>query len=100
MRRAEVRAKLERMDLTRFQIDVFMATFDVPKGSTASYKQIAKRIGRPNAYRAVGTALKNNPMAPTVPCHRVIKSDGTLGRFSSPGGTSKKRLILKSEGAI
>lgn len=100
MNRQEIRERLKKKGVDGFQLEVLMATYDIPKGKTATYKQIAQRIGRPNAYRAVGTALKNNPMAPIVPCHRVVKSDGSLGNYSAPGGTSKKRLILKSEGAI
>ncbi|OGS06581.1 MAG: 6-O-methylguanine DNA methyltransferase [Elusimicrobia bacterium RIFOXYA12_FULL_51_18] len=84
---------------TPFQRAVWLACMTIPKGQTRSYKCIAERIGRPKAFRAVGSALGKNPFAPTVPCHRVIKSDGTLGGFSAPGGLKTKTKLLKKEKA-
>ncbi len=72
----------------------------IPEGRTRSDKWIAARIGRPGATRAVGSALGKNPFAPVVPCHRVIKSDGTMGGFSAPGGVAAKIKLLKKEKAI
>ncbi len=95
-----IRKRLVQKGFTDFQIKVLIATYRIPKGKTATYKDIAKRIGHPHAYRAVGSVLKINPLAPTVPCHRVIKSDGSLGNFSSPGGTRRKMQMLKAERAI
>lgn len=69
----------------------------IPKGQTLSYKQVAQKAGSPNAFRAVGNIMNKNEN-PNVPCHRVIKSDGTLGGYAH--GTDKKRAILKKEGAI
>ena len=63
-----------------------------------TYKEIAIAINRPKAARAVANACAKNPYAPKVPCHRVIKSDGTLGGFSSPGGTKTKKKMLRREG--
>lgn len=63
-----------------------------------TYKEVAMAIGLPKAYRAVGNALNKNPFAPKVPCHRVIRSDGTIGGFAS--GTKKKIELLKREKAI
>ena len=63
---------------TEFEKAVLMATLEIPKGKVSTYKRIAKRIGRPNAYRAVGNALHKNPLAPINPCHRVIRSDGLI----------------------
>ena len=57
-----------------------------------------KAINKPKAARAVANACAKNPYAPKVPCHRVIRSDGTLGGFSSPGGTKTKKKMLKKEG--
>lgn len=71
---------------------------EIPRGQTRSYGEVAKAAGRPGAARAVGTIMKNN-YDPTVPCHRVIKSDGTLGAYNR-GGEAKKRALLKAEGAI
>ncbi len=70
----------------------------IPKGSTLSYKQVAAAAGSPNAARAVGTIMKGN-LDPSIPCHRVIKSDGSLGEYNR-GGEQKKRKILESEGAL
>jgi O-6-methylguanine DNA methyltransferase len=78
--------------LSEFQKKVYKAVLKIPVGQVRSYSWVAKKIDRPKAVRAVGTALKNNPFAPIVPCHRVIKSDGDLGGFSS-GSKRKKELI-------
>ena len=93
-----VQLREETKAYTPFQRAVWLACMAIPKGQTRSYKWIAERIGHPQAFRAVGTALGRNPFAPVVPCHRVIKSDGTLGGFSAPGGLKTKRKLLKSEG--
>ena len=69
----------------------------IPAGQTRSYKWIAEQIGKPGAARAVGTALARNPFAPSVPCHRVIRSDGAPGGFSGPGGVKAKLNLLKKE---
>lgn len=81
---------------TVFQKAVWEATKKVPKGQVTTYAAIAKLIGRPKAVRAVGNALNRNPYAPIVPCHRVVKSDGSLGGFA--GGTKKKKQMLEAEG--
>jgi len=70
----------------------------IKKGKVKTYKEIAMAINRPKAARAVANACAKNPYAPKVPCHRVIRSDGTLGGFSSPGGTKTKKKMLKREG--
>ena len=82
---------------TPFQQAVWRACMKIPKGQTRSYKWIAKQLGKPGAMRAVGSALGKNPFAPTVPCHRVIKSDGTIGGFSAPGGLKSKLRLLRKE---
>ncbi|OIO00468.1 MAG: 6-O-methylguanine DNA methyltransferase [Elusimicrobia bacterium CG1_02_56_21] len=84
-------------DYTPFQAAVWRACMRIPAGQTRSYKWIAEQIGRPGAARAVGTALGRNPFAPVVPCHRVIKADGSPGGFSAPGGTPAKLKLLKEE---
>jgi methylated-DNA-[protein]-cysteine S-methyltransferase len=85
------------MSDTSFAKLVKDAVKQIPKGETRSYGEVAKAIGRPGASRAVGTVMKNN-YDPEVPCHRVIKSDGTLGAYNR-GGEAKKRFLLKAEGA-
>lgn len=99
MRKTEIAERLKRYHLTKFRTDVLIAACSIPKGRTVSYKQLAEMSGHPGAYRAVGTALRNNPMAPTIPCHRVIKSDGSLGRYSGRGGARTKARMLIEEGA-
>ncbi|MBI4350893.1 MAG: MGMT family protein [Elusimicrobia bacterium] len=84
---------------TPFQQSVWRACMSIPEGRTRSYKWLAERIGRPGAARAVGSALGKNPFAPVVPCHRVIRSDGTPGGFSAPGGVKAKLKLLKKEKA-
>jgi len=91
---------LKMKDYTPFQQAVWRACMAIPAGQTRSYKWIAEKIGKPGAMRAVGSALGKNPFAPVVPCHRVIKSDGTMGGFSAPGGVKAKLKLLKKEKAI
>jgi len=77
---------------------VWKACALIPEGETRTYGWIAEKIGFPKAARAVGTALAKNPFAPAVPCHRVIRSGGSLGGYSGPGGVkTKKRLLLKEK---
>ena len=83
------------MKLTPFQQKVYNFVKTIPKGSTATYKEIAVAIGRPKAYRAVGNALNKNPHIGEVPCHRVIRSDGQPGGYVL--GTKKKVELLKKE---
>ncbi len=85
-------------DLTSFERDVLLATLDIPKGKVSTYKRIAERIGRPNAYRAVGNALKKNPVPFLIPCHRVVRSDGRLG--GEQKRAEKRRKILRQEGIV
>lgn len=87
--------------ITDFQRRVYMALLDVPRGSTITYKELAGRIGCRSA-QAVGQALRRNPFAPHVPCHRVIASDGSIGGFSGEREGSmieKKRRLLAAEQA-
>lgn len=100
MNKAEILSKLDKYNLTEFQKRVLVATYSIPKGQTRTYKQIAEKAGYPNAYRAVGSVMKMNPLAPTIPCHRVVKSDGTLGNYSGKGGRKGKRAMLIKEGAV
>ena len=85
---------------TKFQVKVWKYLMKIPKGKVKSYKEVAIGINKPNAARAVANACAKNPYAPKVPCHRVIKSDGSLGGFSAPGGIKLKKKILKNEGFL
>jgi len=80
---------------TPFQREVWTALREIPFGATASYAEIAKRIGRPRAVRAVGAANARNPIAIFVPCHRVIGADGSLTGYA--GGLERKRALLALE---
>ena len=75
-----------------------MALRGIPYGETTSYAQLAQRIGKPSAMRAVGAANGRNPLPIVVPCHRVIGADGSLTGFG--GGLPTKRFLLELEGAI
>ena len=87
-----------KLNGTDFQIKVWKTLKKIKKGEVKTYKEVAMAINRPKAARAVANACAKNPYAPEVPCHRVIRSDGTLGGFSSPGGTKTKKKMLKREG--
>lgn len=79
-----------------FDQQVYKVLKQIPAGAVATYGDIAKAIGSPKASRAVGNALNRNPHAPKVPCHRVVRSDGSLGGYAF--GTKKKIALLKKEG--
>lgn len=100
MKRKEVLRKLEGHGLTPFQKKVLLATFTIPEGETRTYKQVAEMAGYSGAARAVGSVMRMNPLAPLIPCHRVIRSDGDIGNYSAPGGRKKKIIMLRKEHAI
>jgi len=100
MSRQAVARELQKRHVTAFQMKVLLATYDIPKGEVMSYKQVAKMAGYPLAYRAVGSVMKMNPLAPDIPCHRVIKSNGDTGNYSGKGGPGAKIRMLKMEKAI
>ncbi len=83
---------------TKFQIKVWRYLKKIPKGKVKTYKEVAIAINRPKSARAVANACGNNPYAPSVPCHRVIRSDRSLGGYSAPGGVKAKKRLLKKEG--
>ena len=82
-------------DGTDFQRAVWQAIREVPAGQTASYQEIASAVGKPAAYRAVGTATGRNPVGIAVPCHRIVRSDGGLGGYG--GGLHRKVWFLDHE---
>ncbi len=88
-----------RLDLcSEFQQDVLRAEHGIPRGRVSTYQRIAKHLGHDNAARAVGGALASNPFPIIIPCHRAIRSDGTLGGYQ--GGLEMKHTLLKMEGVF
>lgn len=83
---------------TQFQLACWRALLQIPYGETRTYADIARAVGRPQGFRAVGMANNRNPVAIVVPCHRVIASDGTLAGYG--GGLEIKRKLLELEGAL
>jgi methylated-DNA-[protein]-cysteine S-methyltransferase len=96
---AAVRFELEhvRLDLcSPFQQKVLLAEYGIPRGFVSTYRRIAAHLGVPGAARAVGHALSTNPFPIVIPCHRAIRSDGSLGGYQ--GGLAMKRILLEQEG--
>ena len=86
-----------KLEGTEFQIKVWNEIAKIPKGETKSYKEVAIAIRRPKSYRAVANACGKNPYPGPIPCHRVIRSDGSLGGYSGAGGIETKRKLLLNE---
>ncbi|HPD57316.1 MAG TPA: MGMT family protein [Smithellaceae bacterium] len=87
---------LDMEKLAPFTKKVLIQARKIPRGHVATYSSLAKKIGNPKAARAVGTAMARNPFPIVVPCHRVIRADGTLGGFG--GGLKMKKMMLQREG--
>ena len=83
---------------TSFQQSVWQALQAIPYGSLRTYQEIAQSIGKPKSVRAVANAIGANPICIFIPCHRVVRSDGEIGGYSSGNGASLKRELLLSEG--
>jgi methylated-DNA-[protein]-cysteine S-methyltransferase len=90
---------LDERAIDPFRREVYAATRVIRAGTTRSYGQIARAIGRPDAARDVGAALARNAFPIIVPCHRVVAANGALTGFSAPGGLETKRRMLELEGA-
>jgi methylated-DNA-[protein]-cysteine S-methyltransferase len=84
--------------LTEFSARVLTQTGKIPQGKVDTYSGLAAKIGSPGAARAVGTALANNPFPLVIPCHRVVRADGSLGGFG--GGSRMKKELLGKEGVV
>ncbi len=82
---------------TKFQLKVWNYLKKIPKGEVRTYLEVSKAIGKPKAFRAVANAIGKNPCPPKIPCHRVIKSDGSIGGYSGKGDIKKKLRLLRSE---
>ena len=85
---------------TKFQLKVWNFLKKIPKGTVKTYSEVAKAIRKPLAIRAVANAIAKNPYPIKIPCHRVIRLDGSLGGYSGKGGVKKKKNLLKKEGII
>lgn len=81
-----------------FRDRVYQITNLIPRGTVATYGQIARLAGHPKSARVVGQYMKTNPHAPKTPCHRVVSVDGSLTGYSAAGGTTTKKHLLLSEG--
>ena len=90
---------LDERGLDSFRRVVYAATREIAPGTTRSYGEVARAIGRPDGARDVGAALARNPFPIVVPCHRVVAANGALTGFSGPGGLATKRRMLELEGA-
>ena len=83
---------------TKFQVKVWSFLKKIPRGTVITYSQVAKAIGKPSAIRAVANAIGKNPYPIKIPCHRVIRTDGSIGGYSAQGGVRMKKSLLKNEG--
>jgi methylated-DNA-[protein]-cysteine S-methyltransferase len=83
---------------TPFQQSVWDALQRIPRGGTTSYAELARRLGRPQAARAIGAAVGRNPVSVVVPCHRVLGTGGALTGYA--GGLERKTALLQLEGAL
>lgn len=91
------RIALDLRGHTLFEVAVWLKALEIPSGEVRPYGWIAAEIGRPRAVRAVGSALAHNPVPLVVPCHRVVRTDGSIGQYSL-GGPEAKRVLLAAEG--
>ena len=100
MNKAQIRTKEDVIkqlkNKTEFEKTVLTKTFEIPRGKVTTYKRIAEKIGKPRAYRAVANALHKNPLAPTVPCHRVVRSNGNIA--GTKEAVKARRSLLEKEG--
>ena len=83
---------------TDFQKKLWLEISKIPKGKTISYKELAIKIGKPKAYRAVANACAKNPLLEIIPCHRVIREDGKMGGYNVKKVVKRKKSLLKTEG--
>jgi methylated-DNA-[protein]-cysteine S-methyltransferase len=96
----EIKLAVDWCAMSTFQRKVLQATRRIPAGSVATYGEIAAHIGQPKAFRAVGQALKRNPMPLVIPCHRVIAADGSMCGYGVGQGIPTKRALLRLEGFL
>ena len=89
---------MKNMKGTDFQKMVWLEITKIPKGKTITYKELATKIGKPKAYRAVANACAKNPLLEIIPCHRVIRGDGKMGGYKGKNGIERKKRLLINEG--
>ena len=82
---------------SKFGASILTACRDITFGQTISYRQLACKAGHPDAARAAGSVIAQNPIPLIIPCHRVLRSDGSMGGFSAPGGVTLKKRLLTLE---
>lgn len=97
---AKFAVDVDLSEVPTFQRMVLEACGRIPYGKTASYADLARAVGKPGAARAVGGAMAHNPLPLVIPCHRVVRSDGSLGGFSSAKGIKEKKRLLHLEDAL
>lgn len=91
------KVSLDLAGVSPFRRSVLRQCRRIPYGKTASYRDLARAAGNPAASRAAGSAMARNPLPLVIPCHRVVRSDGSLGGFSSPGSVREKKRLLEFE---
>lgn len=91
-------AKAQKVFETPFAKAVYKIVANIPKGTTMTYGQVARRAGKPGAARAVGTIMSHN-YRPSIPCHRVVRADGRVGDYNR-GGSARKAELLREEGFL
>ncbi|MHC4697603.1 MAG: methylated-DNA--[protein]-cysteine S-methyltransferase [Planctomycetota bacterium] len=99
-KRTRFTVRTDLSGLSPFRQAVLEACRRIPYGQTASYADLARAAGRPGAARAAGSTMANNPIPLVIPCHRVLRSDGSIGGFSSPQGVKQKMRLLSLENAL
>jgi methylated-DNA-[protein]-cysteine S-methyltransferase len=99
-RLSEIDVGIDLSSLSEFERAVLEEARRIPYGATITYAELARKIGRPGAARAVGNALRHNPLPILVPCHRIIRADGSPGGYGGPTGTPEKIRLLRVEGSI
>jgi methylated-DNA-[protein]-cysteine S-methyltransferase len=96
-RRTKFQMPIDWSGLTDFQSRVLRVVNAIPYGKTRTYGEVAAAVGKPGAARAAGGAIGSNPLAPVVPCHRVVAASGGLGGYSGAGGVKTKKKLLEME---